>query len=260
MKDYDALMELAKKYSDALDEARTNMEETGQKNNTRVVRYAKKRKWITGLTNYNTFPQYDEGLSDANTQAEFWARNPKTKQGDWRIATYRNRCYTIFKEDNNGYGYIVRNLIPKNQEQRYYKLWEEQYGRSDEEAVASYINEANNLHRETASHQKRGSDNHDDVSEYSQENQNVFGLGEVKNGEQQSQFNAGGSDASSEYHSKRKDARLLTTEKSNTPDGKKSMDDTIADDREYMAAVESGDTEAAQRMVDVFLGSVPNSV
>ena len=41
-----------------------------------------------------------------------------------------------------------------------------------------------------------------------------------------------------------------SSEKSNTPDGKKSMDDTIADDREYMAAVERGDTEAAQRMVD----------
>ena len=39
-------------------------------------------------------------------------------------------------------------------------------------------------------------------------------------------------------------------EKSNTPDGKKSMDDTIADDREYMAAVERGDMETAQRMVD----------
>lgn len=28
------------------------------------------------------------------------------------------------------------------------------------------------------------------------------------------------------------------------------MDDTIADDREYMAAVECGDMETAQRMVD----------
>ena len=28
------------------------------------------------------------------------------------------------------------------------------------------------------------------------------------------------------------------------------MDDTIADDREYMAAVERGDMETAQRMVD----------
>ena len=31
---------------------------------------------------------------------------------------------------------------------------------------------------------------------------------------------------------------------------RKSVDDTIADDREYMAAVERGDTETAQRMVD----------
>ncbi len=38
------------------------------------------------------------------------------------------------------------------------------------------------------------------------------------------------------------------------------MDDTIADDREYMAAVESGDTEAAQRMVDVFLNICFNNL
>ena len=41
-----------------------------------------------------------------------------------------------------------------------------------------------------------------------------------------------------------------SSEKSNTPDEKESVDDTIADDREYMAAVERRDTEAAQRMVD----------
>ena len=36
----------------------------------------------------------------------------------------------------------------------------------------------------------------------------------------------------------------------NTPDGKKSKDDTTSDDREYMAAVERGDMKTAQRMVD----------
>lgn len=40
VKDYDALMELARRFSAAMDEARARMEETGQKNNTHGVRHS----------------------------------------------------------------------------------------------------------------------------------------------------------------------------------------------------------------------------
>ena len=116
------------------------------------VKEQARRKWIYGLAKGNVFPQYDEGLSDANTKAVVWARRSDVNTGDWRLAHYHDRWYIIEKYDNMDYGYIVTKYVKKSEYIKYAKQWEEQYGRSIETEMERYHYEVDNIYRETASY------------------------------------------------------------------------------------------------------------
>ena len=85
-----------------------------------------------------------------------------------------------------------------NNKVAYFKnIWEEQYGKDFEEELSREYSEADDNYREAAKYGEERSALDVDVFEYSEENKEVFGLGEVENREQQDKLNSGRSNAHS---------------------------------------------------------------
>ena len=74
------------------------------------------------------------------------------------------------------------------------------------------------------------------MSQHSRESEKVFGLGEIENEKQQDQFNSNEGTISSNENRKRS--------------GTSGLKQQSRTDANYLSAVESGDMETAQRMVD----------
>ena len=85
--------------------------------------------------------------------------------------------------------------MPNNKVAYFENIWEEQYGKVFEEEMSREYSEADDNYREAAKYGEERPALDVDVFEYSEENKEVFGLGEVENREQQDKFDSGRSNA-----------------------------------------------------------------
>lgn len=100
------------------------------------------------------------------------------------------------------------------------------YGRRFEEEMSREYYEADNNYREATKHGGKGSNIDVDVFEYSEKNQEVFGLGESKNSRRQNQLNT---DESTLGGNENRQGNETTGLNDHIIEGKKSVDDTIKD-------------------------------
>ena len=136
--------------------------------------------------------------------------------------------------------YQVTRHVKSKDFNKYLEEWKSQYESRLKDEMEILQDEISHLNRTAAPNGERRSNIDDDEPEYAGENFKVFGMDKNKNSERETQIDSGGSNAHSDIDSKGKTVRL-----ENDPNARKSKDDTI-----YLSAVERGDMETAQRMVD----------
>lgn len=143
-----------------------------------------------------------------------WANKETVIVGDWKLASYHQRWYTIEKFDGTTLKYQVTKCVRQRDFNRVVKQWEEQYGRRFEESLEREYNTIDDNNRKTTQNGKGRPMVDDAVFGYTEKNQKVFRLGENKNGEQQAQLNTGGSDAHSDADSQGKSTDRIIVKKS----------------------------------------------
>ncbi len=200
----------------------------GKKRYNRTGHYSK--RYFSFL--HKNFPPENEVQSEAHRLAVWWARSQDVQTGDRTLISMNDRWYLVEKFDDAENYYQVEAYVTKREFEAIFKEIKE-YGRSGQvKSVSGSTDFIDKLNKSGYSLEGRESSAFGYVTRYGRENNQIQQLGQDETDGRERSASDGTGDRSS----------------SGTDRQWNSVKHSL--DSDYLSAVENGDMETAQRMVD----------
>ncbi len=179
---------------------------------------------------HKNFPPENERLSEAHRLATWWAREETTKAGDRTLIFMNDVCYLVECFDDALNYYQVEGVVSKADFEDIYKEIKEDVRSGQIKSVQGSSDFIDKLNQSISTSQKGKPSSNSNTARYRAEDNRVQRVGESTLARRERSSSDRGRDSQSSGENQQKYSRELDTE--------------------YLAAVENGDMETAQRMVD----------
>lgn len=222
---YPKALERAKQYSTSAGEV------TEGKASRETVPKRDKHLYASGVYFlHKNFPPENERLSEAHRLATLWARKSYTEAGNQTLIFMNDVCYPVECFDDALNYYQVEDVISKAEFDNIYKEIK-QYGRSGQiKSVQGSFDEHDKLYKSNNSSKTGKSGIDSNEARHGRKNSKLVRVDSPENKRRERSSSDRGGDSQSSSENKQKYSRELDTE--------------------YLSAVNRGDMETAQKMVD----------